>query len=82
MWWPRTWRRHRPAPTAPALDHVEKVGTMVEQMSSGMESEVAWAARVARELLEPLEERWRHTLRVVSALTHSATCCLQTSSRC
>lgn len=38
---------------------------MVERMASQTESELAWAERIARELLAPLEARWRHTLRVV-----------------
>jgi HD superfamily phosphodiesterase len=38
---------------------------MVERMASRTESELAWASRTARELLEPLDARWRHTLRVV-----------------
>ncbi|MGH3041160.1 MAG: HD domain-containing protein [Gaiellaceae bacterium] len=38
---------------------------MNERMARSTESEVAWAARVAQDLLEPLEERWRHTVRVV-----------------
>lgn len=38
---------------------------MVEHMASRAESELPWAERTARELLAPLEARWRHTLRVV-----------------
>jgi HD superfamily phosphodiesterase len=38
---------------------------MVERMASRTESELAWAKRTARDLLAPLEARWRHTLRVV-----------------
>jgi hypothetical protein len=35
-------------------------------MAKRTEPESVWAERVARELLEPLEERWRHTQRVVN----------------
>jgi hypothetical protein len=38
---------------------------MVQRMASRTESELAWAEKTARELLAPLEARWRHTLRVV-----------------
>lgn len=47
------------------LDSVEKVGTMGVRMERQTESELAWAERTARELLGPLEGRWRHTERVV-----------------
>jgi HD superfamily phosphodiesterase len=38
---------------------------MIERMKSRTESELAWAGRIARDLLASLEARWRHTLRVV-----------------
>src|SRR5438128_1925850 len=40
---------------------------MVERMASRTESELTWAERTARELLAPLDARWRHTLRVVDS---------------
>ena len=46
------------------LDPVEKVGTMSVRMERHTEPELVWAERIARELLEPLEGRWRHTERV------------------
>jgi HD superfamily phosphodiesterase len=38
---------------------------MIERMARQAESELVWAESTAIELLEPLEARWRHTLRVV-----------------